>query len=407
MINFEAILSKRIARRFKSLRGIIPPEIIANGQKSQILSIEKEKIPKSGNFVSDTLLDAYSDYFGKSKSELIFGDSNEKETQIFELFHRIFLSVYPDELREKSKMIKDLELKADPKVMESFTDFFHIFGDFGRWYNLKQHELTDAEEDIFIDFDSMYYIFWSLSKNKIMRSFQEKVISTSFTESDNKFYFNRINDKVNRWLINDFSSVIIPDMLEKLKTDSIFKIGFLVKNLIDEFLVKNLSESFLENIPLQEYFPPVKSYHFNLKEGTSQEEIMEASEELLRFFSQEKKRRDNETPEEFYQRIEKEKFFENNRIVEDMSRPFINGTRKISAEGFLNSVLDTPEVFDTIHNLNLKERKIPGILTVNSQASKLFQQKVNEVVLSIIDDLVRYQNIFINCIKWEELQDFI
>lgn len=407
MINFEAILSKRIARRFKSLRGTIPPEIIANGQKSQILSIEKEKMPKSGNFVSDTLLDAYSDYFGKSKSELIFGNSGEKETQVFELFHRIFLSVYPNEVRENSKIIKDLELKPDPKVMGAFTDFFHIFGDFGRWYNLKQHELPDTEEDIFIDFDSMYYIFWYLSKNKIMRSFQEKVISTSFTESDNKFYFNRINEKVNRWLINDFSSVLIPDMLEKLKTDSIFKIGFLVKNLIDEFLVKNLPESFLENIPLEEYYPPVRSYRFHFEEDTSKEEIQKASEEFLRFLSQDKKQRPNETPEEFFQRIEREKFFEDSSIVEDTSESFINETRKISAEGFLNSVLDTPEVFDAIHDLNMKERKIPGILTVNSQASKLFQQKVNEVVLTIIDDLVRYQNIFINCIKWEELQDFI
>ena len=67
----------------------------------------------------------------------------------------------------------------------------------------------------------------------------------------------------------------------------------------------------------------------------------------------------------------------------------------------------TPDIFHRLHDLNSKERKIPGLLTVNSQASKLFQIKVNEVYLQQIDELVRFQNIYINLIKWDELETFL
>lgn len=104
--------------------------------------------------------------------------------------------------------------------------------------------------------------------------------------------------------------------------------------------------------------------------------------------------------------MDEESYFQGVSGVTDQSQPFIDGTRKVSAEAFLNHVISTPDLFDSIHELNRKERKIPGILTVNSHASNLLQIKISEVIESMIDDLVRYQNIFINCIKGNELEDF-
>ncbi|MCI1072476.1 hypothetical protein [Lactococcus lactis] len=80
-----------------------------------------------------------------------------------------------------------------------------------------------------------------------------------FNEQDDKFYYNRINKKVNDWLNHDFSELIIPECVKKLKKNSIFKIGYMVKALIDEFLVSDLPESYLTNIPLDVYFPPTKT----------------------------------------------------------------------------------------------------------------------------------------------------
>lgn len=87
--------------------------------------------------------------------------------------------------------------------------------------------------------------------------------------------------------------------------------------------------------------------------------------------------------------------------------PFINQTKKVKITELLKRVLETPETFNDVHNLNRTNEKISGILTVNSQTSNLFQEEFNKVILKLIDDLVRYQNNYINFIKWEELETFL
>ena len=86
---------------------------------------------------------------------------------------------------------------------------------------------------------------------------------------------------------------------------------------------------------------------------------------------------------------------------------FVNQTKKVKITELLQQVLETPEIFDNVHNLNRTNKKISGILTVNSQTSNLFQEEFNKVILKLIDDLVRYQNNYINFIKWEELETFL
>ncbi|KST89955.1 hypothetical protein LKF67_1454 [Lactococcus lactis subsp. lactis] len=58
------------------------------------------------------------------------------------------------------------------------------------------------------------------------------------------------------------------------------------------------------------------------------------------------------------------------------------------------------------HFLNFSEQKIPGILSVNLQATHLFQKRINEDIEGMIDNLVGIQNHFINLIVWKELSEF-
>lgn len=177
----------------------------------------------------------------------------------------------------------------------------------------------------------------------------------------------------------------------------------MVKDLIDNFIEVDLPESYLEDVPLEEFLLPVKSYHFNFKENLSDEEIMKVSAEIVKMTS-----RDNTINSlEDIQRINEETFFAEFDFITDESTPFVNGTRRVNANSLLDSILMTPDIFDRFHDLNSNERKIPGLLSTNSQASKLFQFKVNEVYLQQIDELVRFQNIYINLIKWDELETFI
>ena len=62
-------MRKLIARRFRDLRGDTPYELISS-QRGNISRIERGLNADSSNFVSATLLDEYSNYFGISKVTL-------------------------------------------------------------------------------------------------------------------------------------------------------------------------------------------------------------------------------------------------------------------------------------------------------------------------------------------------
>ena len=402
MLDLEKILRKLIARRFRDLRGDTPYELISS-QRGNISRIERGLNADSGNFVSATLLDEYSNYFGISKAELVFGDDGEIENTLCFMFLQIYVQIIPKVKVSYMKFpFKPEEFQDDisPDIYEKFREIFIIFGDYYRWYKVRKY---DDNSDKDIDVVSMFKIGWALLNKKIIRSFKLYVITEFFNDSEPKFNFNQINAKFNLWYAKHFVNSIIPEALSKLQTDSIFKMGFMVKDLIDNFIEVDLPESYLEDVPLEEFLLPVKSYHFNFKENLSDEEIMKVSAEIVKMTS-----RDNTINSlEDIQRINEETFFAEFDFITDESTPFVNGTRRVNANSLLDSILMTPDIFDRFHDLNSNERKIPGLLSTNSQASKLFQFKVNEVYLQQIDELVRFQNIYINLIKWDELETFI
>lgn len=122
-------------------------------------------------------------------------------------------------------------------MLDFFEEFLYVFGDFGRWYKIKRLEKNSISSEL-VDFDSMFKIFWLLSKDTIVLSFQSNVIPKIIDESgDEKFVFTKINTEVNRWLKDpDLNMSFL--ILLKVKADSVFKIGFMVKNLIEEFWVR-------------------------------------------------------------------------------------------------------------------------------------------------------------------------
>lgn len=249
----------------------------------------------------------------------------------------------------------------------------------------------------------MFKIVWALLNKKVVSSFKVQVITEFFNDSEPKFNFNQINVKFNLWYEKYFVNSIIPEFLRKLRTDSIFKMRFMVKDLIDNFIEVDLPKSYLEDVPLEEFFLPMKNYHISFKEGISDEDIEKLSTEIVEMLTRDTTINDLDD----IKRIDGEKFFTEFDFVTDESISFVDETRRVSAQSLLDSILMTPDIFDRLHDLNSKERKIPGLLTVNSQASKLFQIKVNEVYLQQIDELVRFQNIYINLIKWDELETFL
>lgn len=400
MLDLEKILRKMIAARFKGLRQKTPTELISNGQRTAIYRIERGVNPKSRNFVSDTLLTDYADYFGIEKSELIFGDSMLLELTLYHMFTQIFYQIVPDDNNlgltiDRTKIQNNI----DRKTIDSFLELFYIFGDFGRWYHLQKFQTKNAD----IDYMAMFEIIWRLIKNKVILSFQEHVIVPLFDEEHTPFQFNLINKYFNIWYHKQFVKIIIPDALKKLESDSIFKMGFMVKSLIEHFLNTTHITSYLEDVPIDKYYLPITNYTIDVSKIKTEEEDFKVAMEYLRWLN---RYNSLETPEDAIAFAD-EKFFEGFDFVTEEKRPMIDQTNRTSIQELLDDIIQHPENYEEGYILHGSTEEIPGILTVNSQVSKLFQAKIAEVFLKQINDLVRYQNIFINFINWDELETFL
>lgn len=407
MLDIETILRAMVSRRFKELRRCTPAELISNGQKTAINRIEQEKNPKSGNFVTDTLLDDYSTYFSLEKKRLIFGDDSEIEDILCAIFIQIFYEIVP---RKCSFSISSIAIPIQTRikylilplcvdtytannmlVIESFRKLFFIFGDYSRWYKIRQDE---KDSDQHIDWRSMFEIVWKLIKKRVVKSFQVDVVDSLF-DGKNDFHFNRINHRFELWYKKQFVQIIVPEILERLKSESVFKMGFQTNCLIDDFYEKDLPLSYLQDIPLEKYELP--STYFPT-ENMSEEEVDKFREGYEFIFDLKTAARTRDE----VRALNRMNFFR-----EEISIPCVDETRRVNIMTFLDEIIDSPESLDCNHKLNESAQKIPGLLTVNSQVYKILHYKDNERILKEIDMLVSRQNLFLRLMKWEELGSFI
>ncbi|GHU36341.1 hypothetical protein FACS1894193_13510 [Bacilli bacterium] len=73
MVDLETLLILKISQRCKALRESYGFTMENLSDKSAVSRIEKGIIPKSGNFITDTVLSDYVTAFNKTPEEIIFG----------------------------------------------------------------------------------------------------------------------------------------------------------------------------------------------------------------------------------------------------------------------------------------------------------------------------------------------
>lgn len=407
MLDLQKVLKKIISHRFKMLLNNydIKAWQVSTSQESAINDVVNGK-SRTKNFVTDTVLFEFSDYFGKEKSELIFGDDTDIEDILCFMFLQIYVKFIPQDKRPLLKYpFSNEEFQEDisSKTIDSFKKLFYVFGDFARWDKIRKKYSHDDQE---IDSLSMFNIMWRLISTRVVDTFKIDVVNELFSD-DKKFVFSNINNLFNQWYQKEFSKKIVDNILNRLEDDTIFKMGFMVNSLIDECLDLKLldsesAESNLEYVPIETFLLPTKNYHVSL-ENMSSDELEAFSSEFAEMLMTEYTIKSHEDIE----KIDKMKNFEGLKSVKDYSTPFIDETQKINPSELLDSIISSPKFFNMIHKLDNNEYKIPNLLKTNSGASQLFQLKANDMFLKQIDDLVRYQNIYINMIKWEELESFL
>ncbi|MFF2178010.1 hypothetical protein ACFVT8_16350 [Lysinibacillus sp. NPDC058147] len=458
MIDLEKSLAPLIAERCKKLREEYNFSMEKVSDKSSVSRIEKAAIPKSGNFITETVLFDYTNAFGKSSEEIIFGNTKEFEQTLLLIFEQSFRLIRLKNLATDSYLYNnidnfDIELqKSSLSMAEAFAEFDlmrynflksnEIFMDVvskefdrqmllnGKFINIERDFRTKPiNENIVIDLYDMSDKLWLICREKFIRSFRAEISDGLFED----FKYSSINSKVNQWLIQQFKKIIVPDVVEKLKKNGVFKIGFMVKNLIDEFLDEDLSKSFQDTIPLQ----TTRDKHFKIY--------------VNNFDGFESRKLSNQETEEKMKLIEKAfeiiqkselpnselnaKFLKHGIILREV--PAVNFTKEVEIDELLNRAINTRGVGRTLEdipmfeespifeasgfnskeeiweameqwheNKHFKNQNIPGYFTNNSQIIQRLQEKMNEEVHESIEKFIDIQNNLLKLLTDEELDKF-
>lgn len=450
MIDLEAYLVLKIAERCKALRlnsGISMDRI---ADRSSVSRIENAKIPKVGNFITETVLLEYANLFNKSPKEIIFGNEKELEETLEWLFGKMFRLIRLKNLDTDIDLYNGKD-NIDVTIQKAALSLAETFAE----YNLKRHNFlktNDTHMDIInksldcllwsngklinierdfrnepineatvIDLSSMRDNMWLVCKKKINSSFKGEVIDVIM----NDFKFSTINSLTYEWIIQKFIKIIVPDVIEKLKSVVIFKIGFMVKKLIDEFLEEDLSISFQNTVPLQVTRPESYQIKFNTTNlSTLVEDNKEPSEIISEIMSTLEK---GEVPFEKYSQygitIKKvpevtktdEIKIENilNRAINNrgtdrtLNNPPVVEMGPIFSTSDFNSVEDMEQAFEEWYeNKHFKNQNIPGYLTNNSQILNSLQNRMNKNTYELIDEYIDIQNNLLKLLTEEDLGKF-
>lgn len=459
MINLETFLVPKIAQRCKKLRESYGLKMELISDKAAISRIEKEICPKSGNFITETVLLNYSDIFELPPEEIIFGNSEELEETLGWIFDRLFFSIRQKNLSTDSILYNNVDrvsitsqkavlsmaemfaefnlqrynfLKSDETFMDSVNKEMDISLSIGeKFINIERDfRTTPINDDTVIDSRNMCDKMWWLCKEKMIHSFKKNAIPSIFEH----FTYSTINSTINFWIIKEFCANIVPTVIEKMKSNSIFKLGLLSKQLIQDFLQEDLPESYQQTVPIK----TTRDGGINITIGSrarkndkklptnelkKQAELYEIAMKMV----QNNEQPDDELLAEFekYDIIFKEKPKKEYIIEEDIDSVIsrvisskYNGRSKnyrpIIEEGspifeVANNISD--EEVDALYmnwyeNTHFQNQVIPGYFTNNSQIGHRLQEFLNEDILSMVETIIHMQNNLLLFLTDEDLLTF-
>lgn len=447
MFDLQTMLIPKIAERCRLLReenGLRMEDI---SDKASISRIEKQTLPASGNFITETVLSDYKTTFDCSYQEIIFGSQEELEVLLNEMFDDLFRTIKYKALAThatsyklstiytdaQEAMISMAELfaeynlqryhfsKTDDLIMDNVTKTLDkpiLVGD--QWINIQRDwRKKPINEETVIDCWGMAEKMWFMCKEKMVRSFQIHVISPLFES----FAFKAINPSTTRWIKQEVCNRLIPEVVTKLKSNTIFKLGQLVKQLIQEFINDELPESFQTTVPLKRMRTEtiqLRSNNFNTHKLTKEQlneqtqlwaqSVLLASNNMLPDPKLAKKLADVGIIVEL---LPEEMLIEEVDIDDLLARALSsrkNGPTKNKPLGF--ELEESPIMHSSdFHsfeeeNLHFDNQQIPGYFTNNSQFIQRLQEHLNEAILSSVEDYIHLQNNLLNLLREEDLVTF-
>lgn len=459
MIDLQALLVPKISQRCKKLRESYRLTMEQISDKAAISRIEKEICPKSGNFITETVLLDYANVFEVLPEEIIFGNSEELEETLEWIFDRLFFSILQKDLSTHSDLYKNVDrvsitsqkavlsmaemfaefnlqrynfLKSDETFMDSVNKEMDRTLSIGeKFINIERDfRTTPINDDTVIDSRDICDKMWWLCKEKMIRSFKTNAIPSIFEH----FTYSTINSTMNFWIIKEFCANIVPTVIEKMKNNSIFKLGLLSKQLIQDFLKEDLPESYQQTVPIK----TTRDGGINITIGSRarkndkklpDNELKKQAKlyEIAMKMVQNGEQPDDKLLAEFekYDIIFKEKPKEEYIIEEDIDSVIsrvisskYNGRSKnyrpVIEDGYpifkvSNNISD--EEMDALYmrwyeDTHFQNQVIPGYFTNNSQIGHRLQELLNEDILSMVESIIHMQNNLLLFLTDEDLLTF-
>ena len=270
-----------------------------------------------------------------------------------------------------------------------------------------------------------FFKLWLILKDSLISSFE---IDRLFEN----FEYRNLNQFIRRWIELEVINNIFPRAQNKLGTNKLFKIGYMVNDLINNFLDTDLPLSFQETVPLR--LDKVEEIKFNFSSDSSMDDVnlnfliekRSLEKEIMKIV---KTKSFDDVPKEMIEKLENDyhttilRLEKKDKYVKGKIDTILNNALLLSNQNLYSNdaitILTSPtfycpdnkslEEIDQLMDDNLDillgdSVKIPGMTSNNSQILNELQKKVNQDVQNSIDTLVRLQNYLLSLLEYDEFK---
>lgn len=428
--NLEEVLVDSISERCLRLRkekGLKQSDIASSGPSY----IEGKKW-QSGNFISRELLNCYCISLNVSETEIIFGNDKEIEKLISCLFVQMFHTyTVKDIFSSENELSSEFSEKFYISLQKSIIELASCFAQFNkdRYEFIKSNDPKFSYK--FFETENFYKL-WLILKDNLISSFKKFIEIDRLFEN---FEYRNLNQFIRRWIELEVVNNIFPRAQNKLGTNKLFKIGYMVNDLINNFLDTDLPLSFQETVPLK--LNKGEEIKFNISPDSYMDDVnlkfliekRSLEKEIMKIV---KTKGFDNVPKEMIEKLENDyhttilRLEKKDKYVEGKIDTILNNALLLSNQNLYSNdaitILTSPtfycpdnkslEEIDQLMDDNLDillgdSVKIPGMTSNNSQILNELQKKVNQDVQNSIDTLVRLQNYLLSLLEYDEFKTLL
>ena len=222
------------------------------------------------SIITEGFIKSCEENFNCTKIDLIFGGEEKLSILLRSIFYEISRLAFTYDLDLAAQEGPEFEFKVDDRrdvmLQQIMCRLFSSSAEYSfKRQNLINHKFAsmpfydyiDGEICFFdhsfkpiivlnsldklisvsIPFNEIFRFFWTVIKDEFISSFKYKIIDHLVTvqggTEKKPIKFHELSRRTEDWLYEDVANITMPSVINRLKNNKIFSLGYLVKNLVD------------------------------------------------------------------------------------------------------------------------------------------------------------------------------